>query len=88
MDTPRIETEHYPHGFDELRLGEARDAEQKCVAAGKNGHKRLLDDLFLSEDHRCDRGFRSAYVIRAGFGGADDHVFELFEPVSADSRHD
>ena len=87
LDAPRVEPEHDAHGLDELGLGEARHAEQERMAAGQDGDERLLDDLVLAEDDRADRGLGRAHVIRARFGRAHDHVFELFEPFSADSGH-
>ena len=57
------------------------------MAARQDGHQRLLDHLVLAEDDGSDRGLGRAHVIGAGFGRAHDHVFELFEPVTADSGH-
>ena len=70
-----------------LVLARSRHAEQQRVAAGQDGDERLLDDFVLAENNGTDRSFGRADVIRARLGGMDDHVFELFEPVSAGSGH-
>ena len=87
LDAPRIEAEHGAHGVDELGLGETRHAEQKRMAAGQDGDERLLDHLVLAEYDGADRGLGRAHVVGGRFGRAHDHVFELFEPISASSRH-
>ena len=38
----------------ELRLGQARNADQKAVTAREQRHQRLFDDLFLPENHLAD----------------------------------
>ena len=57
------------------------------MAAGEDGNERLIDDLVLAENDGADRRLGRADVVRAGFGRAHDHVFELLEPVSAGSGH-
>ena len=57
------------------------------MAAGQNRDERLLDDLILAEDHRADRSLGRAHVIGGGLGRAHNHVFELFEPISASNGH-
>jgi hypothetical protein len=82
LDAPRVETKHGTHGLHELGLGEARHAEQKRMAAGKDSDERLLDDFVLAEDDRADGRFRGAHILRGRFSRAHDHVFELFEPFA------
>ncbi len=57
------------------------------MAAGEDGDQRLFDDFVLAEYDGADRGFGRAHVIGGRFGRAHDHVFELFEPISACNRH-
>ena len=57
------------------------------MAAGQDGDERLLDHLVLAEDHHADRGLGRGHMRRGRFGGPDDHVFELFETISASNGH-
>ena len=57
------------------------------MAAGQDGDERLLDHLVLAEDHHADRSLGRGHVRRGRFGGPHDHVFELFETISASNGH-
>ena len=46
--------EHGAERLDELRLGEARHADEQAVAAGQDRDQGQVDDLFLAEDDRVD----------------------------------
>ena len=87
LDAPRVEAEHDAHGLDELGLGETGHAKKQRVAAGQDGDESLLDDLVLAEYDGADRGLGGADVRGGRFGRAHDHVFELFEPLSASNGH-
>jgi hypothetical protein len=50
-----IEPQHGPQRLDQLCLGEARNADQKGMAAGQKRDQRALDHAFLTEDDRADR---------------------------------
>ncbi len=51
LNAARIEAERDAHGFDQLGLGEAGDADQQAVTAGQNSDQRAVDHLLLAEDH-------------------------------------
>ena len=87
LDAPRVEPEHRAHGVDELGLGETGHAEKERMATGQNGDERLLHHFVLAENDRADRGLGRAHVFGGRLRRAHDHVFELFEPVSAGSGH-
>src|ERR1700688_5174580 len=57
------------------------------MAAGQDGDERLLDHFVLAEDHLADRGLGRGHMRRGRFGGPHDHVFELFETISASNGH-
>jgi hypothetical protein len=50
----RAEAENDSERLDELRLGEAWDADEQTVPAGEQGHERLLDHLLLAKNHCAD----------------------------------
>ena len=54
LHAPRVEPEHDPKRLDELRLGEARHADEQPVAAGQDRDEGEVDDPLLPEDDRVD----------------------------------
>ena len=50
-------------------------------------NESLLDDLVLAEDDGADRRLGGAGVRGSRLGRTHDHVFELFEPLSASNGH-
>ncbi len=87
LDAPRIEAEHDAHRIDEFGLGETGNAEEKRMPSGQDGDEGLLDHFVLAEYDGADRGLGRTHVIGGRFGRAHDHIFELFEPISAGNRH-
>ncbi len=54
LDALGFHPQHHAQGLDQLGLGEARDADQQQMAAGKEGNQRLVDDILLAIDHLAD----------------------------------
>ena len=81
LDALGIEAERDAERFHQLGLGETGHADQQRMAAGEDGHQRVLDHLVLAEDDGRDRLFRGADLTRDLFRRADDHVLELFHTV-------
>ena len=73
LDAAGIEAEHDAQRLDELGLGEAGDADQQRMAAGKQRHQRPLDDAFLAEDDAADAVAHAGNVGERPFG-LGDHV--------------
>jgi hypothetical protein len=48
------------------------------MTAGEHRHECVIDDFFLTEDDVADRSARSLDAFRRGFGGAHDHLVEVF----------
>jgi hypothetical protein len=65
----------------------ARHADQHAVAAAEHGDERLFHHLVLAEDYRPDCGLGRGDMRGGRFRRPDDHVLELFDPVSACCRH-
>ena len=79
LDALCIKTERNAERLDQLGLGEAGDADQKRVSAGKDRHQRVLDDAVLAENDGGNRLFRRTDLRGNLLGGADDAVFEFFD---------
>ena len=87
LNALRIKSERNPHGLDELGLGETRHADKEAVAAAEYSDERLIDYRVLAEDHISGGSLGRAHVVGACLRRAHNHVFQLFEPFSADSGH-
>ena len=56
----RVEPDDNPERLDELRLGEAGDADQEPVTARQQNGERQIDNPLLAEDDAADLGARRA----------------------------
>ena len=79
LDAVGLQAQDDAQRFHELGLGEARDADQKGMAAGQKGDERTLDDGFLAEDHATDAGPHLRDVCQCALGFGDHLLFG--EPV-------
>ena len=76
LHAPRVEAEHGAEGFDELGLGEARNADEQAMTAGQQRDQSFLDDLRLAENDRFDRRPRRGDALQRGLGAALHGGFE------------
>ena len=56
LDALGVHAQHDAQGLDQLGLGEAGNADQQQMAAGKECNQRLIDDILLAIDHLADGG--------------------------------
>jgi hypothetical protein len=80
LHTAFVEPKYAPERFDEPGLGEPRDADQKAMAAGENGHKCAFDHIFLPEHRGPDGIACPTDLIDRRFGCLNDPGFEIFRP--------
>ena len=78
LDAAGVEAKRGAHGVDQLRFGQPGHADQQRMAAGKNGHQRAVNHVFLSENHGADGVAGRADVGGARFRRPDNHVLEFF----------
>ncbi len=71
LDALGVEPEHDAHGFDQLGLGEAGNADEKRMAAGEDGQQCLLDHAFLAENDLADSVAHGENVGERLFGLGD-----------------
>ena len=88
LDAAGVEAEHGAERLDELRLGEAGDADEKAVAAGEKGDQGQVDDLFLAEDDRVDGLPGAPDSLKRRLRIADDRVVEGGGRLSDAGRHE
>src|SRR5262249_8183057 len=82
LNAARVKAEDNAHGFDELGLGQPRDADEQRVAPRQNRNQRLLDHFVLAEDHGANRGLGGLEMRGRRFGGRHYHIFEFFKALS------
>ena len=86
LDAAGFQPEHDAERVDELGLGEPRHADEKGVAAGKNGDQRAFDDAFLTENDGADRLAYQRDVGKCLFR-LGDHRLRLRRLLRLDDAH-
>src|SRR5208283_3124603 len=74
LHASRVEPDDDPERLDELRLGEAGNAEQKPVAAGEQHGQAQVDDASLPHDDRTDLAARSGDAFENGVDVAGESL--------------
>ena len=74
LDAAAVEAEHRAQGFDQPRLGQTRNAEQKKMSAREQGDQGLIDDMLLSEDDAADTGAHGRHLLANPFDIFEDGV--------------